>query len=185
MLEKSLHSVIRGLELVVFDFDGVFTTNQVIVDENGMEAVICNRSDGLAFRLLKAEKLPAMILSTEVNPVVQARARKLKLECVSGCPDKGRLLRQLSEEKGIELGKMAFVGNDANDLEALEIVGVGVAVGDAYPEAKAAAKWVLNARGGRGAIRELCETVFRVRRNLKGNESPWLSPDVRKTYASS
>ncbi|MCB0417800.1 MAG: HAD hydrolase family protein [Bdellovibrionaceae bacterium] len=185
MLEKSLHPVIQALELVVFDFDGVFTTNQVIVDENGTEAVICNRSDGLAFRLLKAEKLPAMILSTEVNPVVQARARKLKLECVSGCPDKGKLLRQLSEDKKIELEKMAFVGNDANDLEALTIVGLGVAVGDAYPEAKAAAKWNLKEYGGRGAIREFCETVFRVRRSLGEGESPWLTPDVRATYASS
>src|SRR5262245_24625128 len=136
MIEKDLIPVIKSLRLVVFDFDGVFTTNQVLVNESGVEAVLCNRSDGLGMRLLAAEKIEAMILSTEVNPVVQARARKLKLECVAGSAKKGTALREIAARKGLTLEQVAYVGNDANDLECLGMVGLAVAVGDSFPEAK-------------------------------------------------
>lgn len=182
-MNQKITAALIKLEVVVFDFDGVFTNNQVLVSEDGKESVLCNRCDGMGMRLLTAEKLKTYILSTEVNPVVQARAKKLKLECLSGCLDKGSALQDLSTRLSIPLEHFAFVGNDVNDIEALELVGLGVAVSDAYPEALAAADWVLENRGGYGAVREFCEVLCRVRRDLPEGQSPWLMDDLRKTYA--
>lgn len=172
-LDPSLVPLIQSLRLVVFDFDGVFTTNQVIVNQDGVESVVCNRSDGLGLRLLKAVDLENLILSMEANPVVVARARKLKMQCIHNCENKLEALNSLAQERGISLSQIAFVGNDINDVESMYGVGVPVAVQDAYPEAKKAAKWVLSRPGGSGAIREFCEVVARVRMGLKAQESPW------------
>ena len=76
---EELAALIRRVRLVVFDFDGVFTDNAVYVSEDGKEAVRCWRSDGLGLRELKRLGIPAVIVSTETNPVVTARSRKLAI----------------------------------------------------------------------------------------------------------
>jgi 3-deoxy-D-manno-octulosonate 8-phosphate phosphatase (KDO 8-P phosphatase) len=158
---------------VVFDFDGVFTTNEVIVSETGEESVVCNRSDGYGMRLLTAQKLDVLILSTETNPVVQARAKKLALECHQNCADKAPELRRLMEARDIPLSQVAYVGNDVNDLGCFALAGLSIAVADAFPEVKKAAHWVLKHGGGRGAVREVCELVYAARESLPQGESPW------------
>ena len=173
MIDSSLVSVVKGLRLVVFDFDGVFTTNEVIVSQDGTESVICNRSDGLGLRLLRAEKIATLILSMEQNPVVRARATKLKLECIHGCEDKLTTLVNLARERGIALEEIAYVGNDVNDVQCMRAVGLAVAPKDSYPEALKAARWVLTRNGGNGAVREFCEEVAKIRMGLRAEESPW------------
>jgi 3-deoxy-D-manno-octulosonate 8-phosphate phosphatase (KDO 8-P phosphatase) len=79
------------VRLAVFDFDGVLTDNRVYVFEDGREAVACWRSDGFGLVRLQQTGVRVMVLSTEVNPVVSARCRKLKLDCVQGhAPTAGR-----------------------------------------------------------------------------------------------
>ncbi len=163
----------RKIKAVVFDFDGVFTTNQVIVSETGEESVICNRSDGYGMRLLESLPLEVMILSTEINPVVSARARKLKIECHQNCPAKAPELRRLMEKKGIPLELVAYVGNDVNDLECMNLVGLPIAVADAFPEVLEAAKLVLRSSGGKGAVREVCELIYSAQTELPPGASPW------------
>lgn len=162
-MATNLNDVFTSLQLVVFDFDGVFTDNRVFVNQEGIESVICNRSDGLGLSLLKKVNLPSLILSTEKNPVVQMRAKKLGMECHSGCEDKLSRLKELVKARGIDLAEVAYVGNDINDLECMQEVGLPVAVQDAYPVIKKAAKWVLDSSGGQGAVREFCEKVYEVR----------------------
>lgn len=154
-----MKDLLRKIRFVAFDFDGVFTNNKVIVSEDGTESVVCDRSDGLGLKLLRDLKIDMAIISTEVNPVVQARARKLKLECVSGCEDKRAVLTSLLEKKGVSLEQAAFVGNDINDLESLTAVGLPVAVADAYPEVLEVSRIVLKRPGGHGAVREFCELI--------------------------
>jgi N-acylneuraminate cytidylyltransferase len=150
----------EGVRLVVFDFDGVFTDDRVLVLEDGREAVTCSRGDGLGLARLRAAGLRAAVLSSEVNAVVAARCRKLGLDCRQAVTDKGAALRALADEAGVPLPAVAYVGNDVNDLPALRLAGVAVAVADAHPEARAAAQVVLERGGGRGAVRELCERVL-------------------------
>lgn len=149
-----------GVRLVVFDFDGVFTDDRVYVREDGRESVACSRGDGLGLKRLREHGLRAAVLSSETNPVVAARCRKLRLHCRQGVADKGAALRALAEKAGVSPEEVVYVGNDLNDLECLRLAGRAVAVADARPEVLAAADWVLQSKGGQGAVRELCELVI-------------------------
>ena len=147
------------ISALVLDFDGVFTDNRVLVLEDGREAVFCNRSDGLGLARVRDLRVPVLVLSSEENPVVLARSRKLGLRCLHGVRDKRGALSKWLKEHSLDAARAVFVGNDVNDLPCMQFVGCGVAVRDAHPSVKAAAGLVLSAPGGRGAIREICDLI--------------------------
>lgn len=149
-----------AVDLVVFDFDGVLTDNRVLVLQDGTEAVFCSRADGLGFEALHAAGLKTLILSTEQNPVVAARAKKLKVEVMHGIRDKGTALRTWCTDNGFDLTRTIFAGNDVNDLSAMRIVAYAVAPSDASAPAKAAAWRVLDTAGGYGVAREIAERIL-------------------------
>jgi len=159
MAIKYPSSVLKDIRIVIFDFDGVFTDNTVYVFEDGREAVRCNRADGLGLKRLKDIGLDAMILSTETNPVVLARAEKLGIKCVQGVSNKYEKLNQIIKDKGIELLQVAYVGNDINDSECLRAVGLPIVVADAFDEVKKLGAYVTKANGGDGAVREVCDWI--------------------------
>lgn len=148
---------VRAIRLIAFDFDGVFTDNMVYVLEDGSEAVRCSRSDGLGLQNLRRMGIETLILSTERNPVVSARARKLGIRCVQGCEDKGVVLGAAVREMGLSMKQVAFVGNDVNDIECLTKVGLPMVVRDAHPDVVSYALFQTRAQGGRGAVREICD----------------------------
>ncbi|MBF0627647.1 MAG: acylneuraminate cytidylyltransferase [Magnetococcales bacterium] len=163
--EKNTPEPVRGnplewMDAVVFDFDGVLTDNRVLVSQDGTEAVYCSRGDGMGFDILRAAGIPAFIMSTETNPVVSARARKLKLPVFQSVKDKGASLEALCREQGFQLARIIFVGNDVNDLPAMRLAGYPVAVADAMPVVRKAAWRVLKTPGGAGIVRELLETIL-------------------------
>ena len=149
--------------LVVFDFDGVFTDNTVYVSQDGVESVRCWRSDGLGIAKLKQAGVDTAIVSTETNPVVSVRSRKLAMRCVQGCDDKLSAVRALAAEFGVALDEVAFVGNDINDLACLEAVGLPIVVQDAHHDVLDAAVYRTAAPGGRGAVREVCDRIVAAR----------------------
>ncbi|MBF0428982.1 MAG: acylneuraminate cytidylyltransferase [Magnetococcales bacterium] len=151
---------LEWMDAVVFDFDGVLTDNRVLVSQDGTEAVYCSRSDGMGFDILRKASIPAFIMSTETNPVVSARAAKLKLPVFQGIKDKGESLKALCLEKNYSLERIVFVGNDINDLPAMQLAGYPIAVADAMPVVRKAAWRVLKSPGGAGIVRELLETVL-------------------------
>lgn len=157
------NSELRAVRLVIFDFDGVFTDNAVFVSQDGFESVRCCRSDGLGLARLKALGVELYIVSTEQNPVVTARADKLKIACRQGVDDKAVAIRQISDEFGVSLKQVMFVGNDINDIPALRSVGVPVVVSDAYPEAAKYARLQTRKPGGYGAVREVCDLIYEAR----------------------
>jgi N-acylneuraminate cytidylyltransferase len=147
------------LDALVFDFDGVFTDNRVTVLDEGREAVVCNRSDGLGIERLRKAGWPMLVLSKETHPIVSARCAKLKLECLQGIDEKGPALRHWLDARGFSPDRTLYVGNDVNDLPCLAEVGCPVVVADAYPEARRAARIILDHPGGHGALRELAELI--------------------------
>jgi YrbI family 3-deoxy-D-manno-octulosonate 8-phosphate phosphatase len=151
----------ESIGALILDFDGVFTDNKVIVFQDGREAVVCDRSDGWGIGQLKKTGLPILILSTEPNPVVQARADKLRLPCLQNIQDKWAALSAWLAERDIDPQQVVYVGNDANDLDCMTRVGCAVAPAHAYPEALAAAHIILDQRGGDGAIREICDLILK------------------------
>jgi YrbI family 3-deoxy-D-manno-octulosonate 8-phosphate phosphatase len=158
----SLHEIIGRIRLVAFDFDGVFTDNMVYVFQDGSEAVRCFRSDGIGLHKLKKLGVETVIISTEANPVVSARAQKLKMRCIQNCQDKRAALEDIAADKNITLAEIAFVGNDINDLACLECVGLPIVVQDAYPDVLDTALYQTKRPGGRGAVREVCDLFEQV-----------------------
>lgn len=145
--------------MAVFDFDGVMTDNRVLVDEDGKESVFVSRADGMGINMLKEQGIECMILSTEKNPVVSRRAEKLKIEVIQGSDDKLHTLQKYVKERGIELRDILYVGNDINDLEVMQAVGITAVPADAYDVVKKKADIVLRANGGYGVVRELAEFI--------------------------
>lgn len=152
-----------SVKLIVSDFDGVITDNRVWTSEEGLETVVASRSDSMRIRELRERGVEVMILSSEPNPVVRARAEKMGVEAVHGIDirGKGEALKQLLAEKKVDAANVVYIGNDLNDLPCFEIAGWAVAVADAYPEVLCAADYVLSKPGGHGAVREVCELVLK------------------------
>lgn len=155
--------LIRQIRLLVFDFDGVFTDNAVYVAEDGSETVRCSRSDGLGLSRLRATgHMELLVLSTEENPVVSARCRKLQLPCIQGVADKAARLVELAAERKLPLGQVAYVGNDINDAGCLRQAGLPIVVVDAHPDVFALGRLRTSRPGGHGAVREICDAFSSV-----------------------
>jgi YrbI family 3-deoxy-D-manno-octulosonate 8-phosphate phosphatase len=145
---------------LILDFDGVLTDNRVIVHEDGTESVVCHRGDGLGLERVQARGLPVVVISKERNPVVTARCRKLRVDCLQGVDDKLPRLREWLAARDLDIASAIYVGNDINDASCLAAVGCPVVVGDAHPDVKPLAAIVLRNPGGHGAVRELCDRIL-------------------------
>ncbi|KOV91713.1 transferase [Streptomyces sp. NRRL B-1140] len=148
------------IDAVVLDFDGTQTDDRVLVDSDGREFVSVHRGDGLGIAALRRSGLKMLILSTEQNPVVAARARKLKLPVLHGIDRKDLALKQWCEEQGIAPERVLYVGNDVNDLPCFALVGWPVAVASAHDVVRGAARAVTTVPGGDGAIREIASWIL-------------------------
>ena len=158
---------ISSIHTVAFDFDGIFTNNKVLIDQDGRESVQCDRSDGLAFDLVRAFQKRGLlhadffIITTESNPVVLARAKKLNLVCYHGIQNKLAFLEEnlslrFPDEKDFFTG-LIYLGNDLNDLSVMKKAGFAIAPCDAHPCIKEIANLVIANRGGEGVVRTFVE----------------------------
>ena len=143
------------IDAVVLDFDGTQTDDRVLIDADGREIVAVHRGDGLGIAALRKAELKLLILSSETNPVVAARARKLQVPVLHGIDRKDLALKQWCEEAGIAPERVLYVGNDVNDLPCFDLVGWPVAVANAHDVVRGAARAVTATPGGSGAIREI------------------------------
>ncbi|MEU8984084.1 N-acylneuraminate cytidylyltransferase [Streptomyces sp. NPDC058251] len=148
------------IDAVVLDFDGTQTDDRVLIDSDGREFVSVHRGDGLGIAALRKSGLTMLILSTEQNPVVAARARKLKIPVLHGIDRKDLALKQWCEEQGIAPERVLYVGNDVNDLPCFALVGWPVAVASAHDVVRGAARAVTTVPGGDGAIREIASWIL-------------------------
>jgi len=151
---------LNQIKAVIFDFDGVFTDNRVIVSTTGEEFVICDRGDGMGTNLLAAAGIKMLILSKEKNAVVTSRGKKLNIEVIQGCDDKLPELIRWLQKNNVDAQQAAYIGNDINDLECLKHVGVAVIPADAHHSVIDTATWILQHNGGRGAIREFADVLL-------------------------
>ena len=162
------------IHTVVFDFDGVFTDNKVWIDQDGRESVRCDRADGLGINIVHAfQKLGLIhaqffILSKEKNPVVLARAQKLKLVCHHGIDNKLNFLKKFLKSKFPNhkdpLSGVIYLGNDLNDAPLMRQVGFAVAPSDAHPIVKKIAHMVLEEPGGEGFVRSFIEHLLDIKK---------------------
>ncbi|MBF4136283.1 transferase [Streptomyces albidoflavus] len=148
------------VDAVVLDFDGTQTDDTVQIDAEGRERVSVHRGDGLGIAALRDAGVPLLILSTEQNPVVTARARKLRIPVLHGVDRKDEALKQWCDEQGVDPARVLYAGNDANDLPCFALAGWPVAVASAHEPVRRAARAVTTAPGGRGAVREIASWLL-------------------------
>lgn len=147
------------VDAVITDFDGVHTDDSATITQDGRESVRVTRADGLGVERLRSVGIPLLIVSKEINPVVATRAAKLGVEVLHGVEDKREVVRDWLTRHAIPADRAAYLGNDINDLGPMGLVGWPVAVADAHPAVRQAARLVLARSGGHGAVRELCDLV--------------------------
>ncbi|MFE3514809.1 cytidylyltransferase domain-containing protein [Streptomyces sp. NPDC059166] len=155
LLDPSPLPALADIDAVVLDFDGTQTDDRVLIDSDGREIVAVHRGDGLGIAALRRAGVPLLILSTEQNPVVAARARKLQVPVLHGIDRKDLALKQWCEEQSFAPDRVLYVGNDVNDLGCFGLAGWPVAVANAHDSVRAAARAVTTNPGGSGAIREI------------------------------
>ncbi len=151
----------NNIKLIVYDFDGVMTDNKVYLDQKGNEMVQVHRGDGLGVSEIKKLGIEQVIISTEKNPVVSARASKLAIFCLQGQENKKVALKDYCEKNDIDLKHVIYVGNDINDLEAMDLVGVTFCPVDAHESIKAISDYILETKGGHGVVRELLDFIIK------------------------
>ena len=164
---------LKKFDNIIFDFDGVFTDNSVYVNNNGEEFVKCDRSDSLGLNLFRAHlksinwEMKLAIISTEVNGVVSARAKKIGLDCHHGIGNKLSFLsgNQAGQNGNglqlpLDLSKTIYLGNDLNDLPVMRFAGLSFAPSDAHPLIKAVATHVSHELGGHGFVRSVLELLM-------------------------
>jgi 3-deoxy-D-manno-octulosonate 8-phosphate phosphatase (KDO 8-P phosphatase) len=161
-VSDALRARLATIELMAFDVDGVLTQGDILYTDQGAEVKAFDVKDGLGLRVARSAGLQIAIITGRASRTLERRARDLHItDVLQRVGDKALALRQLAEEKSISLDRVAFMGDDVNDLEAMQVVGVSIAPADAVPEVLQAALLVTEARAGRGAARESVEAVLK------------------------
>jgi 3-deoxy-D-manno-octulosonate 8-phosphate phosphatase (KDO 8-P phosphatase) len=152
---------VAKIKLIVCDVVGVLTDGAVVYGTSNAECKAFNVKDGLGIKLASWNNLPVVLLTARHCEAVARRAAELSVQVVQGVTDKDAGLRNVARERALALDEIAYIGDDLNDLPAMRLAGMPVAVADAVEEVKAAALHVTDTRGGRGAVREVIELILK------------------------
>ena len=152
------------IKLLLLDVDGVLTTGQVVYNDSGEEIKAFSVKDGFGLRVAMDNGIRVGIVTGRGSGALRHRCRNLAIDLIfDNVSDKAALLPGITGQTGVKAGHMAFVGDDLPDIPLMRRVGLAVAVADAAPEVIAAAHMVTAAKGGCGAVREICEALLKAR----------------------
>lgn len=158
-LDEETTALFSQIKFIAFDFDGVFTDNNVYINQDGTEMVKCSRYDGIGLMNLENTGIQKIVISSETNPLVKIRCQKLDIDCFFSVANKIDLLTELITSRRLDLSQVAYMGNDINDLDCLSSVGLPIVVKDCHPCLIKTAKYVTQTLGGYGAVREVCDLL--------------------------
>jgi 3-deoxy-D-manno-octulosonate 8-phosphate phosphatase (KDO 8-P phosphatase) len=152
------------IQLLVLDVDGVLTDGRLYFGANGEALKVFHVRDGHGIKLLMAAGVRVAAFTGRRSRAVAARMRELRVPyLVQGCSDKVAALHRLTERLDIDPLNCACIVDDTTDLPLMSAVGLAGAVADAHPVVRSAAHWISKAKGGEGAVRELCDAILRAR----------------------
>ena len=155
--------------MLILDVDGVLTDGRLFYGSAGIEMKAFNVHDGYGIKKIQLEGISIAIVSGRTSDIVERRAKELNIRFLfQNVAQKDEVLDELCQESGVQPRHMAHVGDDLPDLALFQIVGLGIAVADARVEVQKSADFVTKAKGGEGAVREVCELILASR--LEGNE---------------
>jgi len=146
-------------KIIFTDFDGCLTDDKVKVNIFGRESVKINRKDGLAVKRFDKLGIKVVIATSETNEVVAIRAEKMKVEALRGLSNKRESISTFLEKASLNWEDVWYVGNDVNDLEAMQQVALSFCPIDASVEVFKIADVVLSIRGGEGVLAEIASRL--------------------------
>ncbi|MEQ1844927.1 MAG: HAD-IIIA family hydrolase [Nitrospira sp.] len=161
-------TVLKGIRLFATDVDGVLTDAGMYYSESGDEWKKFNTRDGMGIKLLQKAGLITAIVTQERTRLVARRAEKLAIpELHQGVMDKLSVIRDMATRHGLSLREVAYIGDDVNDIEALQAVGFSAAPADGLPQVLKVVDYVCRQKGGEGAVREITEMILLSHNELK------------------
>ncbi|WP_250471179.1 HAD hydrolase family protein [Caballeronia sp. GAFFF1] len=150
------------IKLMVFDVDGVFTDGSLYFSAEGDTMKSFNSLDGQGVKLLERIGVQTAIITGRQSRIVAARAKELGItHLYQGVADKTVALAQLLDATGISAAECGYMGDDWPDLAVMRRCGFAAAPANAHAEVKERVHWVTEARGGHGAVREVCDAILR------------------------
>ena len=155
---------LAGIRLAAFDIDGVFTDGRLYLSDDGLESTAFHTQDGFGMRRLLDAGVEVAVISGRKSGAVERRMEELGVRhVVQGCRDKVGALDRLAAELGVTAADCAYAGDDEPDLPLLRHVGYSIAVANAVQTVREACDYTTRARGGFGAVREVCELILAAR----------------------
>lgn len=159
--KDSLAEKLGKIKLLAMDCDGVLTDGGMYYSENGDELKKFNTRDGQGLALLQAKGIKTAIITGEESEAVKRRTQKLKIDDLfTGVKDKAVPMRVLISKYNLKLEEVAYIGDDINDIPAMESAGIAFAVYDSVSLVKERADFILSKAGGQGAVREACANIL-------------------------
>ena len=153
------------IKLLLFDVDGVLTDGTVLIQSDGTESKNFAIKDGIAMVWAGRAGLKVGVLSARTSPTTVHRAAQLGISIVhQGVTSKAEAYQRILRDEGLNDAEVAYMGDDVVDLAVLARAGLSAAPADAVAEVRAEVDWVSAHNGGRGAARELIETVLRAQK---------------------
>jgi len=173
-METDMIERLKGVRLLILDVDGVLTDGRIIVDDNGCETKHFNVRDGHGLKVLMRYDVDVVLLTGRTSSVVAHRADDLGIQEVhQGIWNKVEAFEGIIARRGLLPNQVAYVGDDIVDIPLLKRVGFSASVADGCEEARRSVHYVAENRGGRGAVREICELILKA-------QGKW--PDVAARY---
>ncbi len=162
------------VKLIIFDVDGTMTDGGMYYSAEGEVMKKFHVKDGMGIVLLKKAEFKIAVMTSEDSPIAAARANKLGVDAtILGCHNKTDAVKTLAEEMGLEMKEIAFMGDDVNDLHAMNLVGFSACPADAVDAIKHVADYVCQAKAGNGAVRELAEIILRTHDKINILNENW------------
>lgn len=159
---EELKEIAKRIKLLILDVDGVMTDGSIILDNEGNEFKAFHVRDGHGIKMLQKAGVKVAIITGRHSKIVERRAHELGItEVYQRCHIKSVAYEHLLEKMSLKDIEIAYIGDDVVDIPIFKRVGFSVAVADATDETKAEAMMVTKNRGGRGAVREVCEFILK------------------------
>lgn len=164
------------VRLMIFDIDGVMTDGSLLYMADGEAIKTFHVHDGLGIKMLQQSGVPTAIITARQSEIITKRAKDLGITHVmQGVHDKRVGFETLLEKLGLTADQCGFLGDDWIDLPVLTRVGFAASVPNGRAEVQARVHHITEARGGHGAVRELCELIMRAQGKYEAALAPYLT----------
>lgn len=162
--KKELFKIAKDIKILILDVDGVLTDGSIILDNNDNELKCFHVRDGHGIKMLLRHDIVVALITGRYSEVVKRRAKELGIKDVfQKCYDKTKAYNKLIKKYAVENHQIAYVGDDIVDIPLLKKCGFPITVSDADEHVKSFVKMVTKNRGGRGAVREVCDLILKAK----------------------